>query len=344
MNSTIQPSPRVIALTACLLAGGVFAAARPAHAEPSAADRESARSLMNEGDKKLAARDARGAMKAYQTAHEIMRVPSTGASYAQAALEAGFYVEARDACLQVARIATAPNEPPAFQKARAACTDLVPKADAKIATVTIKWEPLPGAGDPKVAFDGAAIPSGALLVPRKVNPGKHVISATLSDYEDERTEVTAAEAGNIEITLTFKKRKGGAAVATTPASSNEASGAGASDTTAKGRSPLVYVGFGIGAAGFLVGGVTGGLSLSKASDAKAGCVDQHCPRSQQDVADSSRTLGTVSNIGFGVGLVGVGLGVYGLLAGGKPTTATTSAPRRILPVVGVSSLGVQGQF
>ena len=327
--------------TSLFLALAVVLSCPAAHAQPSAADRESARSLMNEGDKKLAAHDARGAMKAYQTAHEIMKVPSTGASYAQAALEAGFFVEARDACLQVARLPVAASEPAAFQKARSACTDLVPRADAKIATITIRVAPMPGAGEAKVSLDGAALLSGALLVPRKVNPGKHVITASLANHDDERTEVTAGEAATIEITLTFKKTKASGIPpverATTP--DKEAR------PTSTGLSPLVYVGFGVGAAGLLVGGLTGGLSVSKAGDAKEGCVDKHCPRGNQDAADSSRTFGTISTIGIGVGIVGVGVGVgvYGLLAGSKRASTATRGTN-LTPIIGASSLGFQGQF
>ena len=43
-------------------------------------------------------------------------------------------------------------------------------------------------------------------------------------------------------------------------------------------SPLVYVGFGVAAAGLIVGAVTGGLALSAASDAKEGCdANNNCP-------------------------------------------------------------------
>jgi hypothetical protein len=327
-----------------LLTWALFAACslpRLAQAEPSAADRESARTLMNEGDKKLAAHDAKGAMKAYQAAHEIMKVPSTGASYAQAALEAGYFVEARDACLQVARMVAAPNEPSAFQKARTSCTDIVPRADAKIATITIRVTPVKGAGEPRVTFDGVAVPSGALLVPRKVNPGKHALVASLDGYPDATSEATLAEGANKEITLTF----GGPTSTKADAKSEGATASTDSLASAKpSRSALVYVGFGVGAAGFVAGGVTGLLSMGKASDAKAGCVANACPAANEDAASSSRTLGTISTIGFGVGLVGVGVGVYGLLAKRPVATTAQLGGATVTPFVGPSSLGVTGQF
>lgn len=319
-----------------------------AHAEPSAADRESARSLMVDGDRKMEARDAAGAMTAYRAAHEIMKVPSTGASYADAALAAGFFVEARDACLQVARIPAAANENAAFQKARAQCAEIVPKADAKIATITIKLTPVPGAGEPTVAFDGVNVPVGALLVPRKINPGKHVLSATLAGHADYRRETVIKEGENYELALTFAKEDG-TPVAAPPSAATTPTEAPPRPLPAAGRSPLVYVGFGVAAVGFVAGGVTGGLALSKASDAKVGCVDQRCPRENQDTADGSRTLGTVSTIGFGVGLVGVGVGIYGLLSSPTPSSRPAATIWRAgsvsaSPAIGPSSFGVRGSF
>ena len=317
-----------------------LATASRAHAEPSAADRETARSLMTEGDKKLAAKDAPGAMRAYRAAHEIMKVPSTGASYAEAAVAAGFFVEARDACLQVARIAVGAGEPPAFQRARASCAELVPKADTQIATLVIKYTPPPGAGDPTATLDGVALPGGALLVPRKVNPGKHVVTATLAGYLDERQEVTVEAGKSSEVVLAFKKG-GAAAESKQPPAASEPP----APTATAGRSPLVYAGFGIGAAGLLAGGITGGLSLSKASDAKAGCVDNHCPPANKSAGDSAHALGNVSTIGFGVGLVGIGVGVYGLVANRPAATSASAWSRRaVQPVFGPTSLGVRGQF
>src|SRR5436190_23509399 len=75
--------------SACLIAvaiGGTAPILCPAvaRAEPSAADKETARSLMDEGDRKFAAKDYKGALDAYQGAHAIMGVPTTGLEVAKA--------------------------------------------------------------------------------------------------------------------------------------------------------------------------------------------------------------------------------------------------------------------
>jgi hypothetical protein len=47
-------------------------------AEPSPGEKETARALMDEGDRKLSKQDLRGALQAYQGADQIMGVPTTG--------------------------------------------------------------------------------------------------------------------------------------------------------------------------------------------------------------------------------------------------------------------------
>src|SRR5262245_1107365 len=73
-------------------------------AEPSAADRETARTLVIDGRKKFGAGDYEGARKAFQAAHEIMGVPTTALDLAKALEKLGKLVEARTVALEVARM------------------------------------------------------------------------------------------------------------------------------------------------------------------------------------------------------------------------------------------------
>jgi hypothetical protein len=105
----------------------------------------------------------------------------------------------------------------------------------------------------------------------------------------------------------------------------------------------VYVGFGLGAVGIGVGSVTGLMAISKANAVKDECVDNKCPPSTEDDLDASKTFGTISTIGFGVGLAGIALGIWGLMSsGGSPEKPPTSA--RLEPVIGNRFVGVRGAF
>lgn len=172
-----------------------------AHAEPTAADKETARNLMKEGDAKFAVKDYSAALKAYQAAHAIMQVPTTGLPLAKAQIEKGLWVEARDTLLSISRYPKEANEQAAFSKARDEAAQLSQKLIDRIPQVIISIE---GASDPSavtVQVDGAAIPNAALGSPRKVNPGSHVISASASGFKTATANVSLSEGESEKVSL-----------------------------------------------------------------------------------------------------------------------------------------------
>ncbi len=120
---------------------------------------------------------------------------------------------------------------------------------------------------------------------------------------------------------------------------------------------LGYVGFGVGALGVGVGTVTGILSWSKTSSIR----EDHCgggstcTRASEDDRDSATMLANVSNVAFGVGVVGIGIGVYAVLASpGEATAGTPKSPelsiefqrQRVVlrPLVGPDGVMMSGEF
>jgi hypothetical protein len=104
------------AVAACVFA--LEATAAPPVA-PSPADKETARTLMDEGDDRMEARDPAAALTAYQRADAIMHLPMTGVAVARAQEALGHLREARDAALAVAGTPAQPGEAPAYARARA---------------------------------------------------------------------------------------------------------------------------------------------------------------------------------------------------------------------------------
>jgi len=105
---------------------------------------------------------------------------------------------------------------------------------------------------------------------------------------------------------------------------------------------LSYIGFGVGAAGLLVGTITGAMSLSALSDTEAQCDgDGKCPESAREDYDSTIALANVSNVGFVLGILGVGVGVYSLFMNEDAPPAEQASVRA---VVGPGSLILHGQF
>lgn len=334
--------------------------AATAHADPTPADKETARTLMNEGDKRYASKDFAGALKDYQGAHAIMNVPTTGREVAKAQAALGLLIEARDTCLGVSRmpaVGNAKKEPAAFTKARAECEDLAQSLSPRIPTLRVVVVGPADGTELAVTVDGAKLPAAAATLPRKVNPGKHVVTASASGWLEARAEATLAEGGSAEVSVTLERAPVAAApsVAAAPVRPPEATApppaaptkpeppATKAEAPRSGTSPLVYVGFGLAGAGVVVGGVTGLLALSKASKAKDVCDGSRCPPSAQDDIDGSKSMGTISTIAFGVGILGAGVGVYGLLSGKSEPSARVGSVR-LTPGVGPGWASVGGSF
>jgi len=118
---------------------------------------------------------------------------------------------------------------------------------------------------------------------------------------------------------------------------------------AQSSSPLPWIAFGVGGAGLAVGGVTGAMALGVHSDLSKSCPTGKCnPKSaddrkrMEDDLSEYHTLGTVSGIGFGVGLAGVATGVVLLLT--APKTEAPAGAASIMPVVGPRFVGIRGRL
>ncbi|RLB59007.1 MAG: hypothetical protein DRI90_15970 [Deltaproteobacteria bacterium] len=107
-----------------------------------------------------------------------------------------------------------------------------------------------------------------------------------------------------------------------------------------GVSPLVYVGFAVAGVGAIVGGITGGISLSQASDLQDDCPENACAMDRGEDIDSMMALGHVSTASFIIAGVGAGVGLVALIVGGSDASETGS----IRPLVGPGFLGMKGSF
>jgi len=329
--------------------------ASPALAAPTAAQRETARRLMDEGKERMRAGEKERAVEAYKKAHDLMHVPSTGMALARAHLAAGHLVEARDVALEVVRMPREEKEPAVFEQSRKAAKELEASLKGRIPTVRILVK---GAAALKVTADDAEIAPLLVGEPIALDPGHHVIVAKNADGIEKRAEVDLAErdAKEVEIVLPAAKPQ----VVTAPVESPHR-------TTARLRAPeeasasqrttganvLVFGGFGLAVAGAVAGGITGALTLSKASDVKSQCENGICDPAAAGDLDTSRGLATISTIGFAVAGAGVVLGVVGLLL---PRTSSTRERARSVPSqtalhftnsglwVGPGSAGVGGTF
>jgi hypothetical protein len=82
------------------------------------------------------------------------------------------------------------------------------------------------------------------------------------------------------------------------------------------------------------------MALGNRSNLEGACRDKLCPSSSRGDVDAISRNATISTIGFGTALVGLGVGVWGLLQD-RPTSHDTASVR---PWLGLGSAGIGGSF
>ncbi|HVH42015.1 MAG TPA: hypothetical protein VM925_06715 [Labilithrix sp.] len=330
-------------VSAVVIAAALLFASAHAHAEPSLADRETARSLMDDGDKKREAGDLKGALESYRQADVLMSVPTTGIEVARTQVSLHQFLQARETLGRVIRLPVKPNEPAPFTAARRAAETLNAELAPRIPAVQVVITNLDPGVTPQVLVDDEQIPPAAVSAPRKVNPGPHVITVKAGTAELKQ-DVEVAERDNKTVTFDFKDQ-----IPPPPPPQ------GGRSTSSK---VLLFGGFGVALVGIGVGTVTGLMSLAKVSDLKPQCKNDICPSKLQGERDSAETLGNVSTIAFVAGGVGLAAGVVGLFASGSspkkdpPSSseakvrrpASVFAPEHVRAVLGPSYVGVTGAF
>ena len=333
-------------LLGALLAVSALSFVNVAQAEPSAADKETARKAMGEARDKREANDHQGALAGFQKAHGIMNVPTTGIEVARTQQKLGLLKEAYETAQSVTKIAVGAKEPPPFATARVDAQKMADELATKIPSLNIKISETTEGVAATTSVDGQVVPPDA----RKafhVNPGAHTVVAKLSDGTEKTEKVTVNEGETKEVSFSFKKEIKEDKVADDPSGPAEA-------PAQKSRylRPLPIAGYAIAGVGLIAGGITGAIALSKASSAKDSCFnDTLCGPVTHDNIRSGRTMAKVSNVSFAVAGVGAAIAVVGIIMGGssKPPAESAASLRKpfepkITPWISTDSAGLAGTF
>lgn len=349
-------------LLASSLVAVAVALSSVASAEPTAADKETARGLMAEGRADRDKGDLKAALKAFSGADAIMHVPTTGLEVAKTQAALGLLVEARDTALRVSRSPAAPGEPPPFKQARDAANTLNDDIESRIPSVTVTVKNVPDGATPVVTIDDASLPLAVLGEPRKVNPGHHVIVAKAGGA-DAKQEIDLAEKEHKDVAIELPAPSASAAAA---GGGTDTTGA-TSDTTATPEQPettggksgfskaLTIGGISLAGAGVVAGTITGILSMSKTNGIKSSsfCQGTACGPPEYSDISTARTMATISTISFVAAGAGAVFGIVGLLTGNSSSAGSTapekppgddSTTSRIEPWLGVGAAGLRGTF
>ena len=311
----------------------------------SAADIAQARELFNEGLALRERGDSDAALEKLKAAHALGGTPITGDELGKTYLALGKLVEARESFLEVARIPVQARETARSKAAREDSARLAEDIRARLPSLRVK---IAGASSSSVTvtIDGASIPSQALDTPRLVNPGDHQLSARSASggVADAKVWLKEGESRDVELKIEATPAGSPPSHAATDAAPPAALPPDVAPLAPSGGlSPLVFVGFGVAAAGAVAGGVTGFMALSKGSSVKAACDGTTCPRSVDSDLRTGRTLGDVSTIAFAVAGAGAVVGVVALLLPRSKETAATQAVT-FTPWIAPGSAGLRGTF
>ncbi|RLB57976.1 MAG: hypothetical protein DRI90_17310 [Deltaproteobacteria bacterium] len=320
-----------------LLLAVLLATTGVAHAQPSDADRATARALYVEGQKALAAGDFQAAADKFLRGESLFHAPTMLVGLARAYVGLGKYVGAMESYNKVIREELPEKAPKAFVTAVEEAKNEVVGLDEKIGWVTISVD---GPSDPVVMLDDGEVSVASLGVKRAVNPGDHLVKVTAAGYLPAQQEFSIGAGATQEVALTLEAAPEGA---------TESPGGGDGTGSAADGSTLRLVGFiglGLGGAGLVLGAITGGLAIGKHGDLSDSCIDGSCPPDQQDNLDSYETMGTMSTIGFIAGgvLAATGLVLVLVAPSGDGDGADQASSPVLTTTVGLGQLSATLRF
>jgi hypothetical protein len=343
----------------------VLLVSRRANADPSDADRATARAMAIEGFKALDDKDFTTAADRFSRADAIVHAPTLLLGLARADVGLGKLVAAQEVYNRLVHEPVAKNATKAFLAAVASGKTELAALTPRIAWLTVK---VTGGTATDVQIDGVAIPGAAVGAPRPVDPGQHLAIATATGARAE-SKVTLSEGQKQTITLELTPVAAAPPVApgvvppvvappavvppvvappavvaparqpSFPPPANEPQPVAPRRSV---RKTVTLVSLGVGAAGLVLGVVTGAVAGTIHGSVVGSCPDGRCPADDQSKVNNYNTMGLVSTVGFIAGGAAGGLGVVLLVTSPKAPAARVGLT--VAPTTGGGMLGAAGSF
>ena len=335
-ESAVQSRLRAV-IQVTLSAAFVLTATSPLYAAaPSAAERETARRLMEEGDDLAEKGELHNAMNRYRSAHAIMQVPTTGVNLAKVQAKLGLLVEARATAIDVANLPVTPSEPPVFAQARKSAIALADELEPRVPSLTTTVSP--ASASYTLTVDNVTLPAAARNEPYRMNPGAHTIRVDAPGYLSETLQVELAEGHAHSAPVQLKLVNADSAAVGGQPDGPLADG----DPAAAGRKRGIIAVSGGGAV-FAFGMISGIVAASKYGSLEDACPSHMCTPEHADRLSSANTFANLANVTIPLGLLGIGYGLYELLTlpTGAPVHANSS---RLQLAVSYNSIVVGGSL
>lgn len=297
------------------------------------------------------------ALDRFERADDLIKAPTLGLMAARSLDKLGRLVEASDRYQQVASMKVEANASEAFKQAQSAATKerealvpRIPNVDVSVAG--------PGANEVEtVILDGRRVSPSLLGSARPisgrvpVDPGDHRVEAKSSGGEAyERFSISEGGTERVVLTLGPSPNK----LLAPPGKKGEEKGApGDASSQApperkgKTQETLGWVSIGVGAAGVVLGAITGGVAAGIRGDfTDPPCDDttRTCPATLQDDIDTYNALRPVSSVGFIVGGIGLAAGTVLLVTLPRGGARYSTSGVKMSPFIGPMSAGIRGTF
>jgi tetratricopeptide (TPR) repeat protein len=198
----------------------------------------------------------------------------------------------------------------------------------------------------QVARDGVTVAAGELGAPIMLDPGEHVFTTQAPGGPSTEQRVTLEKGEQRTLTLEVRVAATGTGTA---GPVKPPPGA------VSGRRVATYVAGGLGAAGVVLGAVTGGLMLAQLDAINAGCTDSgtgvaSCTPEAATAGNDAKTFGNIATAGFAAGLALAGVAVVLFVTEPRPAKAKAADSGSSWLGVGLSvgprgtTVGVRGRF
>jgi hypothetical protein len=237
----------------------------------------------------------------------------------------------------------------------------IAELETKVSHITIKVPTSSETDGLEVTMDGLPVTRGAWGLPQAVDPGRHEVSASGPGRERWSTTIRImgdSEQQSVQVPPPLSAAR--AAVAPETVAQKEARAedpdyemkhaASEDKETPKASKPIAgYLLVGAGLVSIGIGSFFGVRAIQYRHDSNDACANG-CSQEGVDLNNQAKSAAWISNIGLGVGLVGVGIGSYVVLTSGPSDTdkpkETADRSIRVVPDVGstYASVTVRGSW
>ncbi|MEP7125797.1 MAG: hypothetical protein ABJE95_33005 [Byssovorax sp.] len=300
------------AAAAALLAVAAPAAAQPAATPPppapaTAGDKDlgGAQALFVDGRAAMDRGDYPTACARFTASLALVTRASTLLNLAQCETHEGQLVNAAKHVSEGINLLPTDDERLAISKERAAALA------RRLAHLTVKLSAAPPAAA-RLEIDGVDTSVSKALSGVAENPGQHVIVLVNPGQADQRSLVDLAEGESKTVTLAIQ---GAAVAAPKPVVARSSS-----------KRTLGFVLGGVGVAGLIGAGITGGILVSRNSAITTACPLKRCNAEGLSLIASTKSLNVVNGVAWGVGLAGLASGVVLVVLGRGEGAATAVGP------------------